>query len=215
MTTCSLWGQKKVKSTSVPRHTAASFWIQWTPTTWPCTKCAGTHSTPGYTLHAVPTGPWKSGRSAARPQQTKWRVPKWRLRLSEWILTQRSVVEASFKCCWSYTQWMVRKIKKIKRIQKVYGVQNTFHILFFFFLHCRKPLFTFDLNNSVGDVAWAPYSSTAFAAVTADGKVAISQIPLYVFNNGKSIFNAVVKEIHIVFLLHVLQCSFFSYNDVL
>ncbi|KAL4227306.1 cytoplasmic dynein with WD40 domain [Mactra antiquata] len=35
----------------------------------------------------------------------------------------------------------------------------------------KKPLFTFDLNNSVGDVAWAPYSSTVFAAVTADGKV--------------------------------------------
>lgn len=37
--------------------------------------------------------------------------------------------------------------------------------------YSRKPLFTFDLNNSVGDVAWAPYSSTVFAAVTADGKV--------------------------------------------
>ena len=36
---------------------------------------------------------------------------------------------------------------------------------------CRKPLFSFDLNNSVGDVAWAPYSSTVFAAATADGKV--------------------------------------------
>ncbi|KAL5004410.1 hypothetical protein ScPMuIL_017866 [Solemya velum] len=35
----------------------------------------------------------------------------------------------------------------------------------------KKPLFTFDLNNSVGDVAWAPYSSTIFAAVTAEGKV--------------------------------------------
>lgn len=34
----------------------------------------------------------------------------------------------------------------------------------------RKPLFSFDLNNSVGDVAWAPYSSTVFAAVTSDGK---------------------------------------------
>ena len=32
-------------------------------------------------------------------------------------------------------------------------------------------MFTFDLNSSVGDVAWAPYSSTVFAAVTADGKV--------------------------------------------
>ena len=35
----------------------------------------------------------------------------------------------------------------------------------------REPLFTFDLNNSVGDVAWAPYASTVFAACTADGKV--------------------------------------------
>ncbi|KAL8606925.1 hypothetical protein ACOMHN_048721 [Nucella lapillus] len=35
----------------------------------------------------------------------------------------------------------------------------------------RRPLFSFDLNNSVGDVSWAPYSSTVFAAVTADGKV--------------------------------------------
>ena len=29
----------------------------------------------------------------------------------------------------------------------------------------------FDLNSAVGDVAWAPYSSTVFAAVTADGNV--------------------------------------------
>ncbi|XP_074651802.1 dynein intermediate chain 2, ciliary-like [Tubulanus polymorphus] len=36
---------------------------------------------------------------------------------------------------------------------------------------CKDPLFTFDLNSSVGDVAWSPYSSTVFAAVTADGKV--------------------------------------------
>ncbi|BFY97571.1 hypothetical protein BsWGS_00610 [Bradybaena similaris] len=35
---------------------------------------------------------------------------------------------------------------------------------------CRKPLFSFDLNNSVGDVSWSPYSSTVFAAVTSDGK---------------------------------------------
>ena len=34
-----------------------------------------------------------------------------------------------------------------------------------------KPLFMFDLNAQVGDVAWAPYSSTIFAAVTIDGKV--------------------------------------------
>ena len=38
-------------------------------------------------------------------------------------------------------------------------------------IDCRKPLFMFDLNSQVGDVAWAPYSSTVFAAVTGDGKV--------------------------------------------
>jgi len=35
----------------------------------------------------------------------------------------------------------------------------------------RDPLFTYDLGSAVGDAAWAPYSSTVFAAVTADGKV--------------------------------------------
>ncbi|XP_076850990.1 dynein, axonemal, intermediate chain 1, paralog 2 isoform X2 [Brachyhypopomus gauderio] len=34
----------------------------------------------------------------------------------------------------------------------------------------KSPVFTFDLNAAVGDVAWAPYSSTVFAAVTTDGK---------------------------------------------
>eukprot|EP00981_Chlorochromonas_danica_P014195 scaffold7537_cov179-Ochromonas_danica.AAC.16 len=32
------------------------------------------------------------------------------------------------------------------------------------------PIMSFDLGNAVGDVAWAPYSSTVFAAVTSDGK---------------------------------------------
>ncbi|TPX72189.1 hypothetical protein SpCBS45565_g00420 [Spizellomyces sp. 'palustris'] len=35
----------------------------------------------------------------------------------------------------------------------------------------EKPIMSFDLNSSVGDVAWAPYSSTVFAAATTDGKV--------------------------------------------
>ncbi|XP_030623882.1 dynein, axonemal, intermediate chain 1, paralog 2 [Chanos chanos] len=35
----------------------------------------------------------------------------------------------------------------------------------------KNPMFTFDLNAAVGDVAWSPYSSTVFAAVTTDGKV--------------------------------------------
>jgi len=30
---------------------------------------------------------------------------------------------------------------------------------------------SFDLGNPVGDVCWAPYSSTVFAAVTSDGRV--------------------------------------------
>ncbi|XP_058818163.1 dynein intermediate chain 2, ciliary isoform X3 [Topomyia yanbarensis] len=34
-----------------------------------------------------------------------------------------------------------------------------------------EPLFIFDLGASVGDVKWAPYSSTVFAAVTTEGKV--------------------------------------------
>lgn len=33
------------------------------------------------------------------------------------------------------------------------------------------PLFIFDLGASVGDVKWAPYSSTVFAAVTTEGRV--------------------------------------------
>eukprot|EP01137_Pigoraptor_chileana_P035580 Opistho-2@29840 len=35
------------------------------------------------------------------------------------------------------------------------------------------PILSFDLNNAVGDAAWAPYSSTVFAAATSDGKLHI------------------------------------------
>lgn len=34
-----------------------------------------------------------------------------------------------------------------------------------------EPLFVFDVGACVGDVKWAPYSSTVFAAVTTEGKV--------------------------------------------
>lgn len=34
----------------------------------------------------------------------------------------------------------------------------------------KAPLLTFDLGIAVGDVSWAPYSSTIFAAITADSK---------------------------------------------
>jgi dynein intermediate chain 1 len=35
----------------------------------------------------------------------------------------------------------------------------------------KNPRMSYDLNNQVGDVAWTPWSSTTFAACTADGKV--------------------------------------------
>ena len=43
----------------------------------------------------------------------------------------------------------------------------------------KKPLMSFDLNSPVGDVAWAPYSSSIFAAGTADGKVFMNNRGVY------------------------------------
>lgn len=40
-------------------------------------------------------------------------------------------------------------------------------------------MFIYDLNSAVGDVAWAPYSSTVFAAVTTNGKEKHKQIPSF------------------------------------
>jgi dynein intermediate chain 1 len=37
----------------------------------------------------------------------------------------------------------------------------------------RKPIMIFDLNTSVGDVAWSPFSSTVFATITTDGRVRV------------------------------------------
>ena len=36
---------------------------------------------------------------------------------------------------------------------------------------CAQAVLSFDLGAPVGDVAWAPYSSTLFAAATEDGRV--------------------------------------------
>lgn len=33
------------------------------------------------------------------------------------------------------------------------------------------PVLSFDMGSPIGDVAWAPYSSTVFGAVTIDGRV--------------------------------------------
>jgi len=40
-------------------------------------------------------------------------------------------------------------------------------------MNLAQPLMTFDLGGGVGDVDWAPYSSTVFCAVTDDGRVQI------------------------------------------
>ena len=45
-------------------------------------------------------------------------------------------------------------------------------------LHFSKPLFKFDLDSHVGDIAWAPYSSTIFSAVTLDGRVHVFDLKL-------------------------------------
>ncbi|KAF7696719.1 dynein, axonemal, intermediate chain 1, paralog 2 [Silurus meridionalis] len=41
-----------------------------------------------------------------------------------------------------------------------------------------NPMFTFNLNTAVSDVAWSPYSSTVFAAVTTDGKVHVFDLSI-------------------------------------
>jgi dynein intermediate chain 1, axonemal len=46
----------------------------------------------------------------------------------------------------------------------------------------RDPMFQFDLNAEVSDVAWAPYSSTTFAAVTVDGNIHFYDISLNIVN---------------------------------
>ena len=40
----------------------------------------------------------------------------------------------------------------------------------------------YDLGSQVGDVAWAPYSSTIFAAVTWEGKVFVYDLSVNKYN---------------------------------
>lgn len=49
-------------------------------------------------------------------------------------------------------------------------------------------MFVYDLGSPVGDVAWAPYSSSVFAACTADGKV-------YVFDLNINKYEALSEQI--------------------
>lgn len=55
-----------------------------------------------------------------------------------------------------------------------------------------KPLLTFDLGDSVGDVAWAPYSSSVLAAVTSSGKVCV--FDLHANKNEPLCMQTVVKN---------------------
>ncbi|XP_077088969.1 dynein axonemal intermediate chain 1-like [Siphateles boraxobius] len=52
----------------------------------------------------------------------------------------------------------------------------------------KSPVFTFDLRADVTDVAWAPYSSTVFAAITTDRKV-------HVFDLSVNKYEAVCQQI--------------------
>ncbi|KAH8860051.1 Dynein intermediate chain 2, ciliary [Schistosoma japonicum] len=62
------------------------------------------------------------------------------------------------------------------------------------------PMFTFDLGSPVGDVAWAPYSSTVFAAVTADGRVHVYDISI---NKYESLCNQLVVAKKNTTLTHI------------
>ncbi|EGF81513.1 hypothetical protein BATDEDRAFT_34804 [Batrachochytrium dendrobatidis JAM81] len=70
-----------------------------------------------------------------------------------------------------------------------------------------KAVMSFDLNGSVGDVAWAPYSSTVFATVTAEGKVFV-----YDLNENKY---APICEQQIVCKARLTHISFNQFEPVL
>ena len=60
---------------------------------------------------------------------------------------------------------MGTKFKVIKIFKKIKNKNQ-----FFTF---REPIEVFDLGSPVADCAWAPYSSTVFAAITTDGRVCV------------------------------------------
>ncbi|KAJ3334350.1 cytoplasmic dynein with WD40 domain [Blyttiomyces sp. JEL0837] len=70
-----------------------------------------------------------------------------------------------------------------------------------------KPLATFDLNSPVGDIAWAPYSPTVFAAVTADGKA-------FVFDLKENKYEALCEQ-QLVRKAKLTHCSFNKFEPIL
>eukprot|EP00392_Amoebophrya_sp_AT5.2_P017439 g17794.t1 len=57
---------------------------------------------------------------------------------------------------------------------------------------CKTAIMSFDLAQQVGDVAWAPYSSTVFAAITSDGVTHVYD--LSVNRNGPLCWQKVVAK---------------------
>ena len=60
----------------------------------------------------------------------------------------------------------------------------------------------FDLDSQVGDVAWAPYSSTIFSAVTLDGRVHVFDLKMdlyYAICSQKVVTNKYVGLNHVSF----------------
>lgn len=57
---------------------------------------------------------------------------------------------------------------------------------------CKTPVMSFDLAQAIGDVAWAPYSSTTFAAITSDGVVHIYDLSIN--RNERICYQKVVKK---------------------
>lgn len=67
-------------------------------------------------------------------------------------------------------------------------------------LNTPTPILTFDLNTSVGDIAWAPFSSTVFAVITADGKVRVYDLSVNKHEPvGETKVNKKAKLTHICF----------------
>ena len=70
-----------------------------------------------------------------------------------------------------------------------------------------KPLMTFDLNSSVGDIAWAPYSSTVFAAATSEGKV-------YVYDLSQNKYSPICEQ-QVVRKARLTHVSFSPFEYIL
>ena len=94
--------------------------------------------------------------------------------------------------------------KYIKRIKIILCIDINIQ-LYKRYIHFRKPLFMFDVNSQVGDIAWAPYSSTVFAAVTVDGKAHVFDINIDKYHaicTQQIVSRKKAKLNHISFNLH-------------